>query len=149
MLADVDRHLDPAAAQRALAAVRWPGRLEVLRDAPLLVYDGAHTAESAAVLAEALRDHFPETRWTFVVGLLTRRDAGAMLRALAEVGDWVICVPVPGFESMETTEVAERAEKAGLRAETAESVAEALGRLSGRPVCVTGSLYLYSQIAED
>jgi dihydrofolate synthase/folylpolyglutamate synthase len=149
LLAADGHHLDPAAARRALGNVRWPGRLEVLRDAPLLVYDGAHTAESALVLAEALRDHFPDVRWSFVVGLLTRRDAAAMLRALAGVGDRVVCVPVPGFEAMDPEEVAQRARAAGMEAEAAGSVPEALGRLGDRPTCVTGSLYLYSQIAED
>jgi dihydrofolate synthase/folylpolyglutamate synthase len=149
LLAADGRHVVPDAVRRALHGVRWPGRLEVLRDAPLLVYDGAHTAESALVLADALRDHFPEVRWGFVVGLLTRRDAAAMLRALAGVGDRVVCVPVPGFEAMDPEEVAQRARTAGLEAEAAESVPEALERLGERPTCVTGSLYLYSQTAED
>lgn len=148
LLAAEGRHVDPDAVRRALAAVRWPGRLEVLRDAPLLVYDGAHTAESAAVLAEALRDHFPGVRWTFVVGLLTRRDADAMLRALATVGDAVVCVPVPGFESMDPARVASRAEAAGLRARVAGSVREALAKAGSVDVCITGSLYLYQQLEE-
>lgn len=148
MLADTGRRIDPSAVRCALGGVRWPGRLEVIRDAPLLVYDGAHTAESAAVLAEALRDHFPDVRWSFVIGLLTRRDAGAMLRALATVGERVVCVPVPGFESMYPAEVASRARDAGLKAETSDSVEGALRRIGGAPTCVTGSLYLYSQVAE-
>jgi dihydrofolate synthase/folylpolyglutamate synthase len=37
-----------------LAGVQWPGRLEVLGDAPLLVLDGAHNADGAAALAAAL-----------------------------------------------------------------------------------------------
>jgi dihydrofolate synthase/folylpolyglutamate synthase len=140
--------LDPAAVRRALAGVRWPGRLEVLRARPLLIYDGAHTAESAAVLAEALGDHFPGQRWTFVVGLLTRRDADAMLRALAAVGDAVVCVPVPGFEAMDPVDVAGRAERAGLAARVAGSVEAALAGTGDAAVCVTGSLYLYSQVGE-
>jgi dihydrofolate synthase/folylpolyglutamate synthase len=148
LLAAEGRHVDPDAVHSALASVRWPGRLEVLHDAPLLVYDGAHTAESAAVLAQALRDHFPGVRWTFVVGLLTRRDADAMLRALATVGDAVLCVPVPGFESMDPVQVASRAEAAGLRAKVAGSVREALAKAGGADVCITGSLYLYQQLEE-
>src|SRR5262249_27856785 len=117
--------------------------------APLLVYDGAHTAESAVVLAQALRDHFPGQRWSFVVGLLTRRDADAMLRSLATVGDRAVCVPVPGFEAIGPAHLAQRAEAAGLRATTAGSVAEALSQLEGAATCITGSLYLYSQLVED
>lgn len=146
VLSDAGRRLDGSAVRRALETVRWPGRLEVLRNEPLLVYDGAHTAESAGVLAEALRDHFPGVRWSFIVGLLTRRDATAILRWLAEVGDEVICVPVPGFDAMEPESVAARAREVGLEARTASTVAAALA-LGRGPTCVTGTLYLYSQLA--
>lgn len=129
----------------ALGRVRWPGRLELLAGDPPLVYDGAHTPESAAVLANALEEHFPETDWTFVVGMLTRRDAVAMLRELARVAERIVLVPVPGFDAFAPSDIAARAAEAGIPAEPAPSVADALARAPRSPVCVTGTLYLYGE----
>jgi dihydrofolate synthase/folylpolyglutamate synthase len=145
LMADLGERLEPARVAAALAGVRWPGRLEPLADDPLVVYDGAHTPESAAVLAQALGEHFPGTDWTFVVGMLTRRDAVAMLRELARVAERIILVPVPGFDAFPPVEIAARAAEAGIPAEPAASVADALARASGAPICVTGTLYLYEE----
>jgi dihydrofolate synthase/folylpolyglutamate synthase len=145
VLAETDRRLEPESVASALAGIRWPGRLERLEADPPLVYDGAHTPESAAALASALAEHFPGLDWTFVVGMLTRRDAVAMLRQLARVAERILLVPVPGFEAFDPSEIADRAAQAGLPTEPAPSVAEALARAPARPTCVTGTLYLYGE----
>jgi dihydrofolate synthase/folylpolyglutamate synthase len=145
LLAETGHCLDGEKVAAALAGVRWPGRLELLARRPPIVYDGAHTPESAAVLARALGEHFPGTTWTFVVGMLTRRDALAMLRELAPVAERILLVPIPGFDALPPSEVAARAADAGIPAEPAASVAEALACPPPSPICVTGTLYLYGE----
>ena len=145
ILADTDRRLEPDQVAAALAGVRWPGRLEILASGRPIVYDGAHTPESAAALARALEEHFAGTAWTFVVGMLTRRDAVAMLRELARVGERIVIVPIPGFDAFAPAEIAARAAEAGIPAEPAASVADALAVAPGSPICVTGTLYLYGE----
>jgi dihydrofolate synthase/folylpolyglutamate synthase len=145
LLADSGQPLEPERVAAALAGVRWPGRLELLAADPPIVYDGAHTPESAAVLARAIEEHFPETDWTFVVGMLTRRDAVAMLRELARVAERILLVPVPGFDAFDPAEIARSAAEAGIPAEPAASVVEALAGAKPSPVCVTGTLYLYGE----
>jgi dihydrofolate synthase/folylpolyglutamate synthase len=76
-----------------LVSARWPGRLEVLREVPLLVADGAHNRDSARRLREALRDTFSAERVVFVVGSSAdghrQRDSrgGASLRRAADHRD--------------------------------------------------------------
>ena len=41
--------------RQGLQQVRWPGRLEVVAEQPLLVLDGAHNPAAAATLAQALK----------------------------------------------------------------------------------------------
>ncbi|HXQ23972.1 MAG TPA: folylpolyglutamate synthase/dihydrofolate synthase family protein [Candidatus Acidoferrales bacterium] len=43
-----------AAIRRGLAEVRWPGRLDVVQTAPLVVLDGAHNADAVATLRNEL-----------------------------------------------------------------------------------------------
>jgi folylpolyglutamate synthase/dihydropteroate synthase len=77
--------------------------------------------------------------------MLTRRDALAMLRQLAPVAERILLVPIPGFDAFPPPEIAARAAEAGIPAEPAASVAEALARTPSSPACVTGTLYLYGE----
>lgn len=144
----MDRGLNTAVVARALARVRWPGRMEVLRPHPLLVYDGAHTEDAATALAGALRAHFGPELWTLVVGVLARRDPVEVLRPLAPMVDRVVAVPVPGFPCVPPAAIAGVARDLGLSAVAVEDVGEGIRTAlsSARRVCVTGTLYLYGPV---
>src|SRR6202012_2838737 len=79
--------LDADVVQEGLAAVRVPGRLEVLGRRPLLLVDGAHNAAGMAALADALKEEFAvDGAAVAVVGMLSGRDPSAMLEPLARLG---------------------------------------------------------------
>jgi dihydrofolate synthase/folylpolyglutamate synthase len=61
-----------SAIATALGDVSWPGRLEAVGQAPLLVLDGAHNGDSARKLAAALRQEFQFERLILILG--TSRD---------------------------------------------------------------------------
>jgi dihydrofolate synthase/folylpolyglutamate synthase len=145
-LARVGRELDDGAVRRALASARWPGRLDRLAEQPLVLFDGAHTAESARALARALGDHFPGQRWSVVLGLLASKPAEELLAAIAPLASALFCVPVMEFTAYAPDELAALARAQGLRAECHPNLAEALEAAAQRsePICVTGSLYLYA-----
>ena len=67
----------------AFANVASPGRLEVVRRAPLVVLDGAHNVAGAEALRRSLDEEFGavEAR-TLVVGFLREKDPVEMLAAL-------------------------------------------------------------------
>ncbi|MGE3596142.1 MAG: folylpolyglutamate synthase/dihydrofolate synthase family protein, partial [Dehalococcoidia bacterium] len=52
----------PDVVRSALAEVRWPGRLEIVKRRPLVVLDGAHNIDSAKRLVQALRSTFSPRR---------------------------------------------------------------------------------------
>lgn len=140
------RRLDHAALARALGAARWPARLERLSDAPLVLYDGAHTPDAAAALARALDDHFPGRRWSLVVGVTGDREPAGLLRPLAPRAARVRGVPVPEFSHQPPERIAEIGRRLGLDAAPRPSLAAALEELARKPepICATGTLYLYA-----
>ena len=76
------RPLDPDVVEAAFAAVRVPGRLEVLGRHPLLLVDGAHNVAGMAALGASLAEEFSLYGDTVaVVGMLSGRDPTAMLAA--------------------------------------------------------------------
>jgi dihydrofolate synthase/folylpolyglutamate synthase len=145
-LAAHGRSLQPGPSVRGLARARWPGRMEALRLSPPWVYDGAHTAESAEVLAAALRQHFPGLRWRFCIGLTGRREPARVVAPLAPLAKEIVAVPVPSAQAVDPCRVLEAAQSLGLSARLAPSLADALDEV---PVCVTGSLYLYGALPES
>jgi dihydrofolate synthase/folylpolyglutamate synthase len=88
--------LTPRHVSTGLAAVSWPGRLEVLTRKPLVIIDGAHNGDSAKRMVAALREHFGLARATFLFGTLADKDVAAMADAVAPMADAVF---VSGWSS--------------------------------------------------
>lgn len=75
------------AVAEGFARVWWPARLQLLEDRggqPLVVADGAHNAESAGRLREALAENFYYEKLWLVVGIYADKDIKGILRELAE-----------------------------------------------------------------
>ncbi|HEX9530268.1 MAG TPA: cyanophycin synthetase, partial [Acidimicrobiales bacterium] len=134
----------------AFAAVRSPGRMEVVGRKPLTIIDGAHNPAGAHALAAALDEEFGAVDGRVVlIGLLSGRDPDEMLEPLLEPGDTrlvVACAP-PSPRAMAPLEIVGAATRLGVAAVAAREPAEAL-RLARQAVgeeellLVTGSLYL-------
>lgn len=74
------------AAASGIAQARWPGRFEVVGEAPLTIIDGGHNPQGAEALAASLSDLLGEEgrgRVHFALGVLADKDYPAMARAVA------------------------------------------------------------------
>ena len=139
------------AVRQGLAAVRWPGRFEVLRRDPVFLLDGAHNAHGMTAAAESLRALFPGRKAVFLLGLLADKDVSAMLDLLAPLAERVFTLRPESPRAMEAEALAELLEARGVPAracgtagEGVRSALESAGR-SG-VVCALGSLYLSGDI---
>lgn len=143
------RPVDEDVAQAALGEVEVPGRFEVLQRQPLVLLDGAHNPDGAEAAGRVLAEEFSvDGRRTLVVGVLTGRDAAAMLEGVdAASFDRVVCCTPTSPRAMPADELAAIARGRGAFAEAAPSIEVGLQRaLAGADpadlVFVTGSLYL-------
>jgi dihydrofolate synthase/folylpolyglutamate synthase len=73
-----------------LATATSPGRLQVIGNEPTVVVDAAHNPHGAVALAAALAEYFTFDSITAVVGILSDKDAGGILRALEPIVDQFI-----------------------------------------------------------
>ncbi len=153
------RHQDairvPEAAMRAAAEwAQWPARMQRLgpgplrdrlRDGAALWLDGAHNPSAAQPVARALTAVAEGRPVTLILGMLSNKDAGGVLRVLAPVVSRVIAVPVPGHAHHGPAALAAIAQDCGVRGDTAECLADAvdLAAAAGAgAVLIAGSLYL-------
>jgi dihydrofolate synthase / folylpolyglutamate synthase len=123
--------------------VSLAGRLELRRGE---VRDGAHTPEAVEWLLERL----PEPHdYVVVASILADKDAPAILSQLARAGDTLVATRSSNERALPAAVVAEGARGAFATVEIADDPAEALelARTHGRPVLVTGSLYLLADLA--
>ena len=128
-----------------LAEASLPGRLE-LRDGE--VRDGAHTPEAVDWLLERLPS---PGGYVVVASILGDKDADGILERLARAGRTLVATSSSNERALDAGEVAARARTwfEVVEAEPDPHEAVRLARTLGRPVLVTGSLYLLADLSQD
>jgi dihydrofolate synthase / folylpolyglutamate synthase len=141
--------LDPEVVAEGFAAVRVPGRLEVVGRRPLFLLDGAHNVAGTEALAAALVEGFGVSGTAVaVVGMLRGRDPSAMLAPLRAAGiDVIVACPPRSPRALPAEVVAEAARALGIQVAIAGSTADALEVARSLVsedglLLVTGSLYV-------
>ena len=142
--------LDVDVVREGFAAVRMPGRFEVLGRGPLVVIDGAHNPAGADVCAQVFFDDFsPEGKRILVVGALKGRDPQMLLSALrADEFDVVICCTAPSPRGLAANDLATAAKQMGCEqvvvCETVEAASDKALSIAREEdaVLVAGSLYV-------
>lgn len=157
-----DRRIDETALARGVAGAVWPARMQRLTAGPYgeaarargadLWLDGGHNPHGARAVAAALAELGRDQRPTVLIaGTLANKDAEGFFRAFVEVGPRVIAVPFDAEAAAPAARTAASASAAGLVAETAPGLAEAVRRaLAGDGpaphVLICGSLYLAGEV---
>lgn len=135
--------------RKGISNVRWPGRLETLRESPPLILDSAHNPGGGKALAKALRTLYPETRFTFLLGMLDDKQHAPFLREIEGVAGKLIITEVPSSRTapaQKLLSVASRYLHCDIR--IIEDYASAYGELlyMKEPSCIAGSVYLAGAI---
>jgi dihydrofolate synthase / folylpolyglutamate synthase len=130
-----------------------PGRVEVVAQQPLTVYDGAHNPAGARALAESLDDVLGERRpRVAVIGVLEDKDAAAMLAELLPRVDRAVYTRSQNPRSLSPGTLGSLAEKLG--GPPSEAVADPRAAVArarelagpGGAVVATGSIYLIADL---
>jgi len=118
-----------------------------------VLLDGAHNAQGAAALAEALAALHPGRPVELVLGVLADKDLDAIAAALAPAVRRIHAVAPASARARPASEIAAAAVRAGVPAEVHAGLVAALARArslagGGGLVCVAGSLYLVGEARE-
>jgi dihydrofolate synthase/folylpolyglutamate synthase len=146
--------IDDEALFRGIEGVRWPGRMEVIRQTPTVVLDVAHNPAGISVLCHALKNEFSYRKLIVVFGVFKDKDYVTMVKKLASTANELIVASLEterGLPLEALLSVARRYKK------TAQAVAKPIDALkkalsmasSDDLICVAGSLYLVGEIKRD
>ncbi len=146
--------LTPVLVKQGLSAARWPGRLEVVMEKPLVILDGAHNLKAAQLLGRHLTQTLGDKKLTLVIGILDDKPYEAMLKSLVPCADRVIITRAKIDRSLETS-VLERAvkkitnKKIQVIEDVKTAVTHAISTCSDNDViCIAGSLYVAGEAKE-
>ncbi|HEX9015567.1 MAG TPA: folylpolyglutamate synthase/dihydrofolate synthase family protein [Chloroflexota bacterium] len=134
------------AIEAGLASVKWPGRLEVVSEAPLVVVDGAHNGDSARKLAAALTEEFLYRRLILVLGTSTDKDVEGIIAALGPIADIAIATRSRHPRAADPERLAAELRRHSHDVRLAPDVPKALSLATGLAdsadlICATGSLF--------
>ena len=80
--------------RKALSQVSWDGRLHVVSQNPLLIFDAAHNPHGVEALMDSLKILYPATRFSVICGFCKDKDYLQMLSLLSAICDNIRLVPL-------------------------------------------------------
>jgi dihydrofolate synthase / folylpolyglutamate synthase len=98
--------LDVGTVRDVFAAVRSPGRLEVVRVAPTVIVDSAHNPHGMRATVAAVGDEFDFRRLVGVVAMLGDKDAQAILQVLEPALDELVITQNSSLRALPADELA-------------------------------------------
>lgn len=141
--------------RKGLGVVNWPGRLEMIRENPPILIDGAHNPHAAMVLAAHLQKLLGTRyrRILMVAGVMGDKDIRGILRPLLPLAAEIIFASPAYGRAASAEKLQSCATDLGYASKTAGSVAGALTRAEGLYgpgdlIVVTGSFYTIGEAKE-
>lgn len=83
------------AVRTGLQCASWPGRFDIVNEAPLIIFDGAHNAAGMEALMDALDERYPDHYRLMLTGVFADKDYRTMARTLEMGADEIITLTPP------------------------------------------------------
>ncbi len=138
-----------------LENVVWPGRLEMIKEEPPIMIDGAHNPQAAGVLAYHIGNNLLRTynRIVMVIGIMADKDVRGILEHLLPLGSEVVFTSAAYGRAATTDFLCREAASMGYSSLSSRSVSDALSvaeeiRRPGDLIIVTGSFYTIGEARE-
>ncbi len=150
-LAEEGFNIPERAIIEGLERARWPGRLEVVAERPLVLLDGAHNPAAAREIAQFIREELGDRRVRLVYASMRDKPVGDISELLFPLAERVYVTRAPSARAASPEEIADAAcgHAAELRLEPDPVRAVERACREARPedvVLVAGSLFLVGAI---
>ncbi|MBI4289669.1 MAG: bifunctional folylpolyglutamate synthase/dihydrofolate synthase [Chloroflexi bacterium] len=139
---------------QGLAAVSWPGRLQVLGRGPWVVVDGAHNPYSVQKLREAVAKYFDYERLIVILGTSVDKNIAGIIKELLPLSPLAIVTASQHPRATPPVRLAEELARWGRSGEIAPGVGAALERArrlatASDLILVTGSLFVVAEAIRE
>jgi dihydrofolate synthase / folylpolyglutamate synthase len=126
----------------ALSSVIWPGRLETVRETPLIIFDGAHNASGVRALRHFIRTQYRDRRKIMIFGVMRDKEYRKMLESLDTCIDLAILTRPRTDRALDTAIMKNVAHNSVIAKDMKSALTRARHIAGDKDlILVTGSLY--------
>ncbi|MCR4756075.1 MAG: bifunctional folylpolyglutamate synthase/dihydrofolate synthase [Lachnospiraceae bacterium] len=112
---------------KGLADTKWPGRLQIISNKPLVIIDGAHNPDAATRLKESLDALIPDKHRILIMGMLKDKDIDAVAHIMCKDASMIMTVTPPDNpRALRSVELAETVRKYNANVTSLDSIEEAV-----------------------
>lgn len=135
--------------RNALGKVSWAARMEKICDNPLIYYDGGHNREGVEAAVESAKTIFGNQKLYVISGVMRDKEYQFIAEKLSSIAKKVFTVTPENPRALDSKEYKEAFK---VDAESFDSIEDGVkaaiksAKLSGTPILVSGSLYMYADI---
>jgi len=128
----------------------WQARLQVLKEKPLIILDGAHNPDGINSLMAFIKDVFPEKNFSFLVSILKDKNYEKMVGKISKVAEEIVFVKLITERGIEPEKLLSIV-KGKKKSKIFKTVTEALDYIksTGRDWIICGSLYLAGEVLRN
>ncbi len=143
--------IDDQQAMAGLENVHLAGRLQMIREEPRILVDGAHNAASIDALMRAIGQHITYDSMVVIFGCQKDKDITGMIRRVQIGADKIIFTSTGSPRSADPGELAALyTEHSGKMAQVADTLEDAMRIATSAitredVICITGSFYLVAE----
>ncbi len=142
---------DKKKIRSGLLRVNWPGRLQVIKEKPLVLVDGAHNEEGIKSLVSSLDKIFPERKKVFVLAILRDKNLSNIIARICKNADKVYISKNKSNRAAEIDQQEKYVIKNNTNYEIYPDVVTATNEAVKKAnrddvIIITGSLYTISEI---
>lgn len=140
-----------SAIRTGLEHTTLPGRMQIVRDSPMLLLDGAHNGDAAQCLARAIRDTLRYRRLILVLGMTKGHVPQPVVDALAPLASHIVFTQPSDPRARPAVDLPEASTVPLPKYEIIPSVPHAVEHAmqlaqADDLVCVTGSFYVVGEV---
>ena len=131
----------------ALKNVTWIGRMEIVKNNPIIMLDGAHNIDAIKQLAQSVKKYFSYKKLILITGILKDKQIDEMSEVLAKLSDKIIAVEVDSVRRTSKDALIENLKKYSKDVEGSDDYKDALDKAISYAdeddmILICGSLYL-------
>jgi dihydrofolate synthase / folylpolyglutamate synthase len=148
-----DTNLNIEHIKEGLVKTNWPGRMEVVSQAPYIILDGAHNLMASRKLAKFISENLVKSKTTLLIGILDDKPYKGMLKCLLPFCKRLILTKPTIDRAMDPEILSRFAKKFVGDIKIIPNVKDAFfyakdSVSSDEAICVAGSLYVVGEVKQ-
>ena len=128
----------------AIESVSWTGRIEQVKENPLIIIDGAHNNESIEALIDTIKNYYDNEKMDVLFSAIKGKPVHGMLNKLEEISNHLYFTEFDFPKALTKDELSEQVNLEHI--EFIDDYVSFIKKYDGNGLLITGSLYFISEV---